>query len=193
MAQAAGEPVGIATVIATDVEAAHAEAQRAKAQLDEAESRLAPIVERQRQLIRRLRQRELVQRAREICDNYTTRQGGLFILIFGACLMIMVVCHALGLPFVLWAFLFLAVAVDLIAAKTGFRVLVQVRVTSNWTVGADAVEQARSGETAHECDCCAVITNSTFAPGAVRAARAAECLLVDREQIPLLIEGKVRV
>jgi hypothetical protein len=289
-------------VTARDVDAAHAEAVRAKKDLDDAESRLASIVDRQRQLTRKLNRYELTRKARDLCDNYTTRQGGLFILIFGACLIIMVVCHALGLPFVLWAIVFLAAfasasfagtrlftpnddqlkaqadelkkdvgsvvveraraatrvsearnrfqqglltyqgafgqlqtrldplrstnwqsleaapfadfvtealrahgyevarataggdkAVDLIAAKTGHRVLVQVRVAPNWTVGADAVEQARSGELMHECDGCAVITNSTFAPGAVRAARAAECLLIDREQIPLLIEGKVRI
>jgi hypothetical protein len=290
------------TVTARDVDAAHAEAMRAKAELDEAEGRYASIAARQRRLTRRLKRYALTQRARELCDNYTTRQGGLFILIFGACLMIMVVSHALGLAFVLWAILFLAAfasaslagtqlftpsdeqlkawaddlktdvgsvvveraqaatrlseaknrfqqglltyqgafgqlqtrldplrstgwqslaavpfadfvtealrahgyevsretaigekAVDLIAAKPGYRVLVHVRVAPNWTVGADAVEQARSNETIHECDACAVITNSAFAPGARRAARAAECLLIDREQIPLLVEGKVKV
>jgi HJR/Mrr/RecB family endonuclease len=295
----AAEPVN---VNATDVDAAHAEAVRAKAELDDAERRRMAIVERHRRMTRRLMRWELIRRARRLCDNYTTRQGGLFILIFGACLIIMVVSHALGLPFFLWAILFLAAfttasfagtllftpsdaqlaedvdalnkeagsvviqraqaatrvseaknrfqqclltyqgafghfqtrldrlrstnwqslaavpfaefvaevlgahgyevsrgtatgdkAVDLIACKTGYRALIHVRVAPNWTVGADAVDQTRTSETVHACDGCAVITNSTFAPGARRAAKAAECVLVDREEFPLLIEGKVKV
>jgi hypothetical protein len=302
MERVAGGPEETRPVTATDVDAAHAEAFRAKKELDLAERHLAPIVERQRKLAHRLKRCELTQRARALCDNFTTRQGGLFIVIFGACLMIMVVCHALGLPFFLWAILVLAAfsgasfagtrlftpndeqlkaraddlknqvasvvverppaatrvaeaksrfqqclltyqgafghfqtrldrlrttnwrslesiafadfvaevlralgyavvrgkvtedkAVDLIAARTGYRVLIQVRVAPKWTVGADAVDHAHSAEMTHECDRCAVITNSTFAPGARRAARAVDCLLIDREQIPLFIEGKARV
>jgi hypothetical protein len=304
MEQPNREATEIATVTITDVDAAHTEAARAKAQLDDAEDRFSGIVGRQRHLKRRLNRYKLTRRARELFDNWTTRHGGLFITIFGPCLMVLVVCHALGLPFFLWAILFLAVfttasfagtqlftpndeqlaaladalskedvsvviqkaqaatrvsqakslfdqcllkyqgafghfqrrldrlratdwasleaipladflaevlgargydvstptraasadpAVELIVSKSGFRTAIHVKGHPDSRVGNDAVQHARTSETLHSCDGCAVITNSTFTPSARRAAQELECLLIDQEQIPLLIEGKVRI
>lgn len=108
----------IPIVTAHDADRAHAGALKAKVDFDNAENDLKAIVARQRQTTRRVRRYQLTRRARELCDNWTTREGGLFITVFAPCLVAVAVCHALGLPFFLWALLFLLVFISACFAGT---------------------------------------------------------------------------
>jgi HJR/Mrr/RecB family endonuclease len=82
--------------------------------------------------------------------------------------------------------------VDLIISKGGVKTAVQTKGYVS-SVGNDAIQQAHTGKSIYRCQRCAVITNSTFTPSARQAAEAVGCVLVDEEQIPLLIDGQLRL
>jgi HJR/Mrr/RecB family endonuclease len=81
--------------------------------------------------------------------------------------------------------------VDLIVAKNGLKVAIQAKGYPGSTVGNSAVQEADTGMRFYQCHRSAVITNSTFTSAARKLADGVGCKLVDRDMIPLLIEGKI--
>jgi hypothetical protein len=67
--------------------------------------------------------------------------------------------------------------VDLIVAKSAFRVAVQIKGYHD-SVGNSAVQEAYSGMAFRKCQGCAVITNSRFTPSAIVLAQSTGCILV---------------
>lgn len=80
--------------------------------------------------------------------------------------------------------------VDLIATRGGRALAVQAKGYAG-SVGNDAVQQAHTGMVFYRCDECAVITNSRFTRGARTLAARVRCVLIDGDQIPALINGRV--
>ena len=79
--------------------------------------------------------------------------------------------------------------VDLIISRNGPRIAIQAKRYNN-PVSNDAVQQVYLGMRIHECQKCAVVTTSSFTPGAKIAAKAAGCLLVEGRDIPEIVRGK---
>jgi hypothetical protein len=80
--------------------------------------------------------------------------------------------------------------VDLLATKGNRTIAIQAKGYAN-SVGNDAVQQAFAGKAYYRCNCCAVVTNSSFTKSAEELATSVDCLLIDGDRLPLLIEGKL--
>jgi Restriction endonuclease len=80
--------------------------------------------------------------------------------------------------------------VDLILTGKGKRIAVQAKGYEG-NVSNHAVMEANSGMKYYKCDLCMVITNSSFTRAAVEHATGVNCLLVDGDHIPNLIEGRI--
>jgi restriction system protein len=81
--------------------------------------------------------------------------------------------------------------VDLVASKNGRSIAIQAKGYPSTTVGNKAVQEAHAGMGFYGCDVAVVITNSTYTSGARELAERIGCLLIDRDQIPSLIEGRI--
>ena len=80
---------------------------------------------------------------------------------------------------------------DLVAIRHGKKWLVQCKRYRK-PVGNKAVQEAYAGKTYHHCQKAAVMSNTTFTPGAVNLAKATGVLLWDRETLErLLKKGKL--
>jgi len=79
--------------------------------------------------------------------------------------------------------------VDLVLTVRGRRIAVQVKGYEK-KVDNKAIQQAYAGMNIYLCKDSAVITNSSFTPGAVTLARSNHCYLIDGVGIPSLIEGR---
>lgn len=82
--------------------------------------------------------------------------------------------------------------VDLVIARDGVRIAVQAKCYRG-SVGNDAVQQAYTGRTYHQCARCAVVTNSRFTSAAIDVAQQVGCTLVDGERLRDLICGRLRL
>ncbi|MEO2014189.1 MAG: restriction endonuclease [Fuerstiella sp.] len=80
--------------------------------------------------------------------------------------------------------------VDLVVAKNGVRVAIQVKGYLN-AVGNAAVQQAFAGMAHYGCQTCAVITNSRFTSSAVELANSTDCLLIHEENFRDFVLGKI--
>ncbi len=80
--------------------------------------------------------------------------------------------------------------VDLIASKNGHRIAVQVKGYVD-SVANTAIQEAYTGMRYHNCDACAVITNSRFTSGGKNIANAVGCALIDENTLPMLIMGQI--
>ncbi|WP_422924711.1 restriction endonuclease [Singulisphaera sp. PoT] len=83
--------------------------------------------------------------------------------------------------------------VDLIVIKDGRRIAVQAKGYPNSTVGNGAVQEVHTGKSYHHCHVAVVITNSTFTRKCKELAAKVGCLLVDRNDLPTLIHGNIRM
>jgi restriction endonuclease Mrr len=83
--------------------------------------------------------------------------------------------------------------VDLLLQKGDRRIAIQAKGYPRSTVGNLAIQEVHAGMIFYGCNQSIVITNSTFTSSARQLASSVGCQLIDREQIPLLIEGKLRV
>jgi Restriction endonuclease len=66
---------------------------------------------------------------------------------------------------------------DLVVTGNAKKIGVQVKGYTG-TVGFDAIKEAVTGRLLYKCDCCAVITNSSFTRQAEETARALDCKLI---------------
>lgn len=80
--------------------------------------------------------------------------------------------------------------VDLLLSGGGRRIAVQAKGYKD-SVGNKPVQEVYAGMTHYQCDVCVAVTNSHFTSGARDLARSVGCLLIDANQIPDLIEGKI--
>lgn len=80
--------------------------------------------------------------------------------------------------------------VDLIVQLGQRRYAVQAKGYVN-SVGNSAVQEAVAGMVHYRCNCCAVITNSRFTPGANALAESNCCLLIGEDQVPALVLGRL--
>ncbi len=80
--------------------------------------------------------------------------------------------------------------VDLIIAKVGRRIAVQVKGYAG-SVGNSAVQEAFAGMAHYKCDACCVITNSEFTESAKNLAMSTGCILIHGGQIVGLITNDV--
>jgi len=80
--------------------------------------------------------------------------------------------------------------IDLIASGGVRRLGIQTKGYEN-SAGNAAVQEAFSGMVHYGCTECVVITNSRFTRGAYELAESTGCRLIEGEQIPNLINGKV--
>jgi restriction system protein len=79
---------------------------------------------------------------------------------------------------------------DLILTRDNIRIAVQAKGYAE-SVGNGAVQEALAGMSFYRCQRCAVITNSTFTASARELAGRINCSLIDCDQIPDLIRGKL--
>ncbi len=80
--------------------------------------------------------------------------------------------------------------VDLVATKGSRSIAIQAKSYTS-SVGNAAVQQAFAGMAYYQCNCCAVITNSEFTKSAEELATRVNCLLINGDRLPLLIEGRL--
>jgi hypothetical protein len=80
--------------------------------------------------------------------------------------------------------------IDVIATKGNRRVGVQCKGYTN-SVGNKAVQEAVAGGKFYKCDVCIALTTSTFTSGAKELAVGTECVLIEGEDIPRLIQGQL--
>ncbi|MFZ1935482.1 MAG: restriction endonuclease [Thermoguttaceae bacterium] len=80
--------------------------------------------------------------------------------------------------------------VDLIVSKNGHRIAVQVKGYLD-SVPNTAIQEADTGMRYHDCDACAVITNSRFTSGGKNVAAKVGCALIDENTLPKLIIGQI--
>jgi len=80
--------------------------------------------------------------------------------------------------------------VDLIVSKNGHRIAVQVKGYVD-SVPNTAIQEADTGMRYHDCDACAVITNSRFTSGGKNVAAKVGCVLIDENTLPKLIMGQI--
>ncbi len=85
------------------------------------------------------------------------------------------------------------VGIDLVVQRDGRRVAIQAKGAQVGTVDQQVVQQTDAGKGRHQCASAAVITNMQFAPSARRLAEQLGCQVIDGEQIPDLIEGRIQV
>jgi HJR/Mrr/RecB family endonuclease len=76
--------------------------------------------------------------------------------------------------------------VDLVAVINGQRVAIQAKGYANM-VGNESVQQVIAGKRFYQCNCAAVITNSSFTKSALVLAESNECLMIDYTVIPMMI------
>jgi restriction system protein len=82
--------------------------------------------------------------------------------------------------------------VDLVVEKGALRYAIQAKGYHN-SVGNAAVQAAVAGMAHYRCNACAVITNSRFTTSAEELALSNRCRLIDEEQIPALVLGKLGI
>jgi two-component sensor histidine kinase len=82
--------------------------------------------------------------------------------------------------------------VDLIVAKDGIRVAVQVKGYHS-SVGNGAIQEAFAGMAHYQCHACAVITNSRFTSSAVTLAKSTNCRLIDEESFRDFVMGRIEL
>ena len=78
--------------------------------------------------------------------------------------------------------------VDLIAAKRGIRIAIQVKGYVN-SVSNSAIQEAFAGMAHYNCHHCAVITNSRFTSGAVQLAQSTGCILIHEDNFYDFVMG----
>jgi restriction system protein len=81
---------------------------------------------------------------------------------------------------------------DLILTRDGVKIAVQAKGYAD-SVGNGAVQEALAGMGFYMCQHCAVITTSMFTSSARELAGRINCTLIDGNQIPDLIRGKINV
>ena len=81
--------------------------------------------------------------------------------------------------------------IDLIVDRNGSRVAVQAKGFVGHAVGNDAIQQAHTGSAFYQCQSSAVITNSRYTFAARALAERVGCRLIDGQQIPDLVEGRI--
>jgi len=79
--------------------------------------------------------------------------------------------------------------VDLIVAKDGVRVAIQVKGYHS-SVGNGAIQEAFAGMAHYQCHACAAITNSRFTNSAVSLAKSTNCFLIDEESFRDFVMGR---
>ena len=79
---------------------------------------------------------------------------------------------------------------DLIVTGKGLKIAIQVKGYFD-SVGNGAVQAVVAAMPFYQCTSCAVITNSRFTRGAIQLANANGCRVIDGNQIPDLIEGRI--
>jgi restriction system protein len=79
---------------------------------------------------------------------------------------------------------------DLVLTCGGRRIAVQAKGWEN-SVGNKAIMEVLGGKAFYHCTECVVVTNSRFTSPARDLAQSADCLLIDGERIPDLIEGRI--
>jgi restriction system protein len=82
--------------------------------------------------------------------------------------------------------------VDLIVEFGLRRVAVQAKGYFH-TVGNPAVQEAVAGMAYYHCNACAAITNSRFTRGAKLLAASNHCTLIDEDEFPDFVLGKITI
>jgi restriction system protein len=59
------------------------------------------------------------------------------------------------------------------------------------SISNDAVQEAHTGKAFHDCEACAVVTNSTLTRGATELASKIGCRVIDGQTLPDLIRGQI--
>lgn len=85
------------------------------------------------------------------------------------------------------------VGIDLVVARGGQRVAVQVKGIQAGTVDTQIVQQTEAGKGRFQCQRAAVITNAQFMPSARQLADKLGVRLVDAAGLPELIEGRIDI
>ncbi len=85
------------------------------------------------------------------------------------------------------------VGIDLVVVRDQARVAVVVTGAQMGTVEKRIVEQADAGKKWYRCGTAAVIANTQFLPSARQLAERTGCTLIDANQIPDLIEGRISI
>jgi len=80
--------------------------------------------------------------------------------------------------------------VDLIVAKDGIRVAIQVKGYHS-SVSNGAIQEAFAGMAHYQCHACAAITNSRFTSSAVALAKSTNCRLIDEESFRDFVMGRI--
>ncbi len=89
-------------VTETDVNIARTESDAAKRSLDHAQDRLSKIVEIERLTTENLKLHERIRKIRLACDTTMTRVGACINFVLIPSFLILVLCHALGIPRLFW-------------------------------------------------------------------------------------------
>jgi hypothetical protein len=105
----------VGVITASDVNRARSESLQAWASVEAVEGRLSHIVKRETQLNKNINKYDIVRQMRQFCDAWTTRAGATVILMLGATLNDLVVCHFLGVPTIFWA-----ITTVVVLSSTGF-------------------------------------------------------------------------
>lgn len=79
--------------------------------------------------------------------------------------------------------------VDLVVAKDGWKIAVQVKGYQS-SVGNGAVQEAHAGMTFYDCRASACITNSLYTASATELASKLGCVLIDENNLEELVLGK---
>jgi hypothetical protein len=82
--------------------------------------------------------------------------------------------------------------VDLIVAKDGIRVAIQVKGYHS-SVSNGAIQEAFAGMAHYQCHACAAITNSRFTSSAVALAKSTNCRLIDEESFRDFVMGRIEL
>jgi len=72
---------------------------------------------------------------------------------------------------------------DLIANKSGERILIQAKCYRDWNVGNDAVQQAVAAQKFYDCNKTTVIVTSEFTPEAISLAKANNTELIGKHRL----------
>jgi len=92
----------VQVVTETDVERAQSKTLQARAKLDDTEYRLSNTVQRERQLTQGLKSHRRIIKIRQLCDDWTTRIAAVVLLMSIPSMLVLVPCHAFGLPLFFW-------------------------------------------------------------------------------------------
>jgi hypothetical protein len=85
-----------------DVESAEFASTATNSVLLDAQARLSALVEREGRLHDSLKKFERISRVRRLCDEWTTRRGGLILFMLCPSMFILISCHLLRLPPIVW-------------------------------------------------------------------------------------------